>query len=290
MSKLILFFSRLALNLFGKNEFRRRLGIKNEQAHFVLLSTCTKFVGKFVIMLYKTKGIVLHCLQYNDKYLIVSVYTEDFGRVSYMVSNTYNRKSKIPRSLLQPLSILEMEVEHLNNRDLQRIKEVKSFYAVSQLHYHPVKNAISLFLSEVLYRIIQEKEANYPLFDYLCRSIKWLGIADEGIANFHLAFLLQLSAYIGIHPNGDSYKAGYVFDLRNGVFTESLPEHNNYLNKEESIVFERLLRINYENMALYSFSRQERTSIIRRIIEYYRLHLSDFPEIKSLAVMQSLFD
>jgi len=241
-------------------------------------------------MLHKTRGIVLHSLPYNDKYLIINMYTEDFGRVSYMIYNTHRKKSKVSRALLQPLSVIEMEVEHLNNRDLQRIKEVKPGLVVTQMHIHPVKNALSLFLSEVLYRIIQEKEPNRPLFDYLYSSIKWLDVADKGIANFHLAFLLQLSTYLGIHPNGGSYKKGCFFDLLNGVFSESLPEHNNYLNKEDSIIFERLLRINYENMALFAFTRHERAGIIRHIIEYYRLHQTNFPEIKSLAVMQSLFD
>ena len=241
-------------------------------------------------MLHKTRGIVLHSLPYNDKYVIINMHTEDFGRVAYLVLNTHGRKSKVSRALLQPLSILDLEVDHLNNRDLQRIKEAKRGFASTQIHCHPVKNAIALFLSEVLYRIIQEKEPNKPLFDYLCRSIKWLDIADEGIANFHLAFLLQLSAYIGIHPNGDTFKAGYFFDLINGVFTGSVPEHNNYLSKDDAVVFERLLRINYENMALYTFKRQERITILRYIIKYYRLHTSDFPEIKSLVVMQSLFD
>ena len=243
-----------------------------------------------LFMLHKTKGIVLYSLPYNDKYIIINMYTESFGRVAYLARNTHGRKSKVSRALLQPLSILDMEVEHLNNRDLQRIKEAKRSFAATQLHCHPVKNAITLFLSEVLYRIIQEKEPNGPLFDYLYRSIKWLEVADEGIANFHLAFLLQLSAYIGIRPNGDTFKAGFFFDLINGVFTGSLPEHNNYLSKEDAIVFERLLRINYENMALCTFKRQERTTILRYMIKYYRLHTSDFPEIKSLTVMQSLFD
>ena len=217
------------------------------------------------------------------------MYTKDFGRVTYIAPNTHGRKSKVSRALLQPLSILDMEVEHLNNRDLHRIKEAKCGFTVTQLHYHPVKNAIALFLSEVLYRVIQEKEPNLPMFDYLCRSIKWLDIADDGIANFHLSFLLQLSHYLGIRPNGESFKLGFFFDLINSVFSESLPEHNSYLNREDTVVFERLLKINYENMALYTFTGQERTAIIRYIIKYYRLHTSDFPEIKSLAVMQSLF-
>jgi DNA repair protein RecO (recombination protein O) len=218
------------------------------------------------------------------------MYTEDFGRASYLVAGTHGKRAKVPRALLLPLSILEMEVEHLNNRDLHRIREAKSGYFFTRLYRHPVKNAIALFLAEILYRVIQERESNRPLFDYLCRSIKWLEMADDGIANFHLTFLLQLSAYLGIRPNGDAYRSGCFFDLLNGVFTDHIPAHSHYLNREESIVFQRLLRINYENMAVYSFTGQERTEIIRHIIQYYRLHLSDFPEIKSLAVMHGLFN
>jgi DNA repair protein RecO (recombination protein O) len=218
------------------------------------------------------------------------MYTEIFGRTSYMISNTHGKRSKVSRALLQPLSILEMEVEHLNNRDLQRIKEAGTACTFTQLQCNPYKNATTLFLSEVLYRVIQEKEANQPLFNYLYRSIRWLDALEEGIGNFHLTFLIQLSAYLGIHPNGNSFRSGYFFDLLNGIFTEKAPEHNYYLNEEDSMVFERLLRIRFENMALYAFSRQERTHILRHIIQYYKLHLSDFPEIKSLAVMQSLFD
>jgi DNA repair protein RecO (recombination protein O) len=218
------------------------------------------------------------------------MYTEGFGRVPYLISSTHGKRAKVARALLLPLSILDMEVEHLDNRDMQRIKEAKSDYPFTQLQCHPVKNAIALFLSETLYRVIQERESNLLLFNYLYRSIKWLEIADAGIANFHLTFLFQLSFYLGIRPDGKSYKPGCFFDLLNGVFTDSMPEHKHYLNREESIVFERLLRINYENMAVYSFTGQERTNIIRHIIQYYRLHLSDFPEIKSLSVMQSLFN
>ena len=241
-------------------------------------------------MLHKTKGVVLHNLPYNDSFRIVTVYTELFGRIAYMVSNARSKKIKMSLSLLQPLSALELEVEHLNNRDLQRIKEVKSGFIITHIHYHPVKNAIALFLSEVLYRIIQEKEANHALFDYLWCSIHWLEIANAGIANFHLTFLLQLAAYLGIRPSNKTFKTGSYFDLLNGVFSTAVPPHDIFLSVNDSLVFESLLRMNYENMSLFTFNRQERVAIARHIIQYFRLHLSDFPEIKSLAVLQSLFE
>lgn len=34
-------------------------------------------------MLCKTRGIVLHAIPYNDKYSIIYMYTEAFGRTSY---------------------------------------------------------------------------------------------------------------------------------------------------------------------------------------------------------------
>ena len=241
-------------------------------------------------MLTKTRGIILHVTPYNDNNSIVHVYTEVFGRASYLVARHRKRKTLVSYALFMPLSVIEMEVEHLKTRDIQRVKEAIVCYPLSSISSHPVKNAIALFLSEVLYRLIQTKEADPKLFDYLYNSIRYLEILEQGIANFHLVFLMHLSRYMGIFPNAESFAPGVFFDLQNGIFTHQTPDHPHYLSQDESIVFFRLLRMNYENIALHSFSRKERTTIIQHILAYYRLHSIDFKEIKSLSVMQSLFD
>jgi DNA repair protein RecO (recombination protein O) len=207
-----------------------------------------------------------------------------------MVTRSRGRKTMVSRALFMPLSVIEMEVEHLNTRDIQRIRETKICFPQVSIPSHPVKNVISLFLAEVLYRALRTKEPDASLFNYLHDSIQWLEFLDEGVANFHLVFLIHLVHYLGVFPNAESYRPGSYFDLMNGVFIAQSPGHPHYLSGEESIIFYRLLRMNFQNMAVYSFSRHERSNIIHRILEYYRLHLSDFPEIKSLPVMQSLFD
>jgi DNA repair protein RecO (recombination protein O) len=218
------------------------------------------------------------------------MFTEDFGRIAYLVYNDTGKRSKIPRSILSPLSILNIEVEHFNNRDIHKLKEARLDCHLAQLFLDPSKNAIALFLSEVLYRILQEKDPNHKLFDYLYNCIRHLDVIEEGIGNFHLAFLFRLSNYLGINPNKEDYKAGCFFDLQEGVFTDVVPYHNNYLNREDSIVFARLLKMNFENMSVFVFSRREKVDILRHILSYYRIHLADFPEIKSIDVMQGLFD
>ena len=241
-------------------------------------------------MLQKTKGIVLHTLKYNDTSIIVDMYTELSGRASFLVAVPRSRKAAVKSVLFQPLSFIEFEADYRPNATLYRVKEAKSFYPFSSIPYDPYKSSMALFLSEFLYRAVREEAENRPLFAYLQHSIIWLDECGDGFANFHLVFLLRLLHYLGIYPNVESYVAGSCFDMLNGVFVDRIPMHRHYLNRQESVVFARLLKISFENMSLYSFSRQDRVSVINRILEYYRLHLPDFPEIKSLSVMQSLFD
>ena len=65
------------------------------------------------------------------------------------------------------------------------------------------KSTISMFMAEVLYRLIREVEANEPLFDFLCEAVLKLDAMREGVANFHLWFLANLSRLLGYRPGND---------------------------------------------------------------------------------------
>jgi len=240
-------------------------------------------------MLHKTRGIVLHSIPYNDMYAITLIYTEEFGRVSYLTSQSKSRKSRVPRSLFHPLSILDLEVDHKNIRDIQRIKEIKIHIPLTSILTDPVKSALGIFVAELFSKVIREEQTNRLLFDFFLQSIQVLELTDASPANFHLVFMIHLSRLLGFYPDSSNYKDGMIFDMRNGVFSSSKPAHIDFLPSDESAVFYNLLRISYENMSIFRFSGRERQMIIQRILEFYRLHLSDFPEIKSLNVLHDVF-
>jgi DNA repair protein RecO (recombination protein O) len=241
-------------------------------------------------MLSKTRGIVLHSIPYSDTGFIVHFYTEAFGRMSCSVARSKGKKNPLPKALFMPLSAIEMEMERRPGHELHRLREAKLCYPLSQLFADPVKNALALFLAEMLFRVLRETEPDARLFDFLYRSIYFLEHVGEGVANFHLVFLLHLLGYLGFFPNIEAYREGAYFDMLNGVFTGSPPLHKHFLDRDESLVFARLFRISYENMSLYAFSRRERVEILHKIIAYYRLHLPEVAEIKSLSILQTLFD
>ena len=60
--------------------------------------------------------------------------------------------------------------------------------------------------------------------------------------------------------------------------------------REEAARLTQLMRMNYETMHLFTMNRLERTRCLNIMNEYYRLHLPDFPVLKSLEVLKELFD
>lgn len=242
-------------------------------------------------MLQRTLGIVLHTLKYKDTSLIVHIYTEAVGRASFMVAVPRSRKSPVKPVLFQPLALVELEADFRPKADIHRVKEAKPFHTFSSLPYDPYKSAIALFLSEFLYRALREEGENRPLFAYLHHSIVWLDECREGFANFHLVFLMRLSRFLGLYPNLDGYSSGDYFDLRNACFTSQKPAvHSDYLAPDEAECLARLVRMNYENMHLFAFSRDKRMRCLEMINTYYRLHQPEFPILKSLEVLRDVFD
>jgi len=240
-------------------------------------------------MLYKTRGIVLHSFTYNDKYAITQIYTEEFGRVSYLTAKSKGKQTRAPKSLFHALSVLDLEVEHKNLRDIQRIKEAKVSLPLSSILSDPVKSTVSIFLAEFIFHITKDIQSNKTLFDFICQSIQIFDLAEAGVANFHLVFMIRSSIFLGFYPNIEGYMPDMYFDMQNGEFVRTKPFHPYFLNPDDSRVFLLLLRMNYENMHTFSFSGKQRVGIINRILEYYKLHLSEFSEMKSLEVFQNFF-
>lgn len=241
-------------------------------------------------MLLRIRAVVLHCQPYNDATNIVHLYTEDFGRMSYVAAKSRNRRSCLKNAFFLPLSLVEIEADHKGSATLQRIKNIRSLHPFSGIPFQPEKNAVSLFLAEVLYRTLRETEKNTPLFGFLFQSVQFLDLCEKGLANFHLVFLIRLTRFLGFYPNVEERRPGWYFDLHGGSFTPIRPLHNAWLNPVEANFFARLLRMNFENMAAFPFERRQRTEILRQILNYYRMHLTDFPSIQSLSVLQELYD
>ena len=240
-------------------------------------------------MLTKTQAIVLHSLKYGDTKMVVDMFTRSFGRLSFIVTIPKSSKSKFKKQLFQPLSLLEIETDVRPKSQLQKLSDVRLATPFFSIPFHPHKLSISLFVAEFLYFALRSEQQNPPLYDYVESGILWLDGQDSSFSNFHLVFLMRLSRFLGFYPNLEHYLPGDYFDLRDSMFIQQPPVHRDFLYPEEAEKVQLMMRMDYPTMHLFRLSHQERNRLLEVLITYYRLHLPDFPEMKSIGVLQELY-
>lgn len=240
-------------------------------------------------MLIKTEAIVLHSLKYGETRLIVDMFTRSHGRLSFIVNIPKSAKSKVRKQLFQPLTILEIETDVHPKAQLQKLKDVRLASPFCSIPFDPGKLAISLFLAEFLYYALRSEQQNVLLFDYIADSIQWLDSQADRFANFHPVFLMRLSRFLGFYPNLEDYSPGDYFDLRESLFCTVPPVHRDFLQPQDAEKLQLMMRMDYPTMHLFRMSHEERNRLLRVALYYYRLHLADFPELKSVSVLQDLY-
>jgi DNA repair protein RecO (recombination protein O) len=232
-------------------------------------------------MLIKTRAIVLHHIKYGESSLIATLYTERNGRMTCMVSGVRSKKTRLPVTFFQPLTLLEAEIYYKSNRELHRIKEAACPFHYVSVPFSVIKSTIALFLDEILMLTLREEEANADLFNFLYHSFQLLDSKDEGIANFHLLFLLHYSCFLGIFPAGIASPSDIsrLSDLQ--AFANLPVEAGNAIIQMITTSLSRAEQI--------VLSRSTRTVILDSLLKFYAEHLEGMGRIRSLPVLKEIF-
>jgi len=234
-----------------------------------------------------TKAIVFSALKYGDTSLIVKAFTASDGIKSYLLRGVLaSKKGKLKTAYFQPLMQLEIVATHKNKGTLERISEVKVCYHYQTLHTQIVKNALTLFLAEMLGNSIFEEECNEDLFSFLEATLQWLDTHDD-ISNFHLYFLLLLTKYLGFYPDTSEVMLPY-FDLLEGVFSSTLGL-NPMLQGDNLTYFKKFLGTNFDTFHSIKMKKINRQQLLQSLILYFELHLQGFRKPKSLAILNEVF-
>jgi DNA repair protein RecO (recombination protein O) len=239
-------------------------------------------------MLTKTEAIVLHSIKYGESKMVIDMFTRQHGRLSFVASLPKSAHGKLKKQYFQPLTLLNIEFDLRPLQQLQKLRDASLLFPLSTLLYDPTKLSISLFLSEFLYHALKSEQNNVPLFDYITSSIQWLDNCEDRYANFHLVFLMHLTRFLGFYPNLEDSGELY-FDLRSACFCHTVPLHRDFLMPQEASIVKLMMRMDYPTMHLFHMNRQQRNRCIEVALLFYRIHLPDFPDLRSLEVLKELW-
>lgn len=231
-----------------------------------------------------TTGIVLRKIPYSSSSAIVAIYTRRFGLASFMVRGLGKMGGK--NSAVQPLSQVEVSCSFREIEQVQTARQIHLKTGTGATLFGPVKNAIALFLAEVLYKSLREESPDPELFDYIDNALDFFSETPTS-ANFHLHFMMRLTKFLGFFPSGEWSEATPYFDLQNGNFTSSLNDSVHTLNREEAKAFDLCASSDFD--VPVTSSNVVKRKVLSGIVTYYKLQLEGFGELKSLPILMELF-
>jgi len=200
----------------------------------------------------------------------------------------HGKKSAVKANLLRQFSLLEMEVDFKQGRDLQRVRELKIHTPFQTIPYQIAKSIQVLFLAEILNKVLREEEAHPELFEFIFSSILILDLMEDGVSNFHLIFLIQLTRFLGFAPTNNYAPEYRFFDMIVGKFVLMPPEHPRYLKETGSSTLHELLQTNYQNSPDLKLTSELRVSMLTFLLDYYELHLGNKLSLKSLEIVRDI--
>ena len=216
-------------------------------------------------MTQNTGLIVLHTTKFGENSLVVHTLSREYGRRSFLVKGV-GKKSGM--SLFLPLNILEADVVETNKSTLFTARNLISRHPLLGIRSNMFKNSMTMFMSEVLYRVVKDGASEQGLFEWCEKNILMLDAIRTDFSNFHIRFLLELTVALGFSPQAQ--------DLMPFV-GDHFP------------IVEKFMTLSFAESMLIPLNGQARNEIAEEILRYIEFHTESSVNVNSLKVLRELF-
>ena len=235
-------------------------------------------------MLIKGEGIIFRTTKYGESSVIIDILSPHQGLNTYILGGVRKRKSKLA-SIIQVLNMIDFVSYFKDNDSISRIKEVQLNHVYIDFPFNVVKSTLGLFLTEICQKSLKGGDQFEDVYFYIKSKFIELDETQESVAHFHIAFLIDLLPYLGIGITNNYNASNQHFNLQNGVFgIESSGQF--VLDLETSIHLHSYLK----GQPPEPINKTERKNVLSAMLDFYRYHIDDFGVIKSLDVLESLYE
>ena len=237
----------------------------------------------------KVIGIVTDVVRHSDRHNVVTLFTRDHGRVALLSSTGSGKTARLRNAALMPLSVISADINFNHTRDLQFLGKFAREVLWKDLYFNPVKSAVGIFLAEFLNAYLRESPPDRHVWEFVVRAVAQLDSCRKGIANFHIAFLIDFLSFAGIRPDLTEWSDDCWFDMQGGTMSIFPPPHRNVLTPAQARILPLLSRLNLRTSGVYRFNASERRELLRGLLNYYSLHFPGLATLKSPAVLAEVF-
>jgi len=231
--------------------------------------------------------IVLKYVKYSDSSIIVQALSQKHGRVSLMVRGLGKNRTKL--GAFHPLALLDAVYSYREDRQVQRLSEYKPNPLLANCTTDLRKSTQLMFLAEVVGKSVMPETPDSLVFAFVEQSIMMLEEMEKGLAEFHIAFLVKLSQFLGFHPGQESVDMPF-FDLTLGHGVEIRPHHKHYIGNDLFKKMYRYFDLKYSELDVCPLSKTDRDFLLDVVVMWYANNIVSMADINSHEILHQVFN
>ncbi|SMO31751.1 DNA repair protein RecO [Gracilimonas mengyeensis] len=241
-------------------------------------------------MITHTQAIILRSIDYQESSKILTVLSEEHGKIALMARGAKKPKSTLS-GIIEPGSVLDVVYYYKASRGVQTLTEASKQFSTDIFRRDFERAAVLYATLELVAQLVHDNEVNEPVYAFSYQVIKWLAEADEIPGSVFAYVQLRLAELIGIglYSMLEDYKNTVYLNVSSGNISEQAEDELSYKLSEAQGIF--------VIMALHSKSRKvlgiklenaELKQLVHHLDVYFKYHIEGYRERRSDSIFEQM--
>lgn len=239
----------------------------------------------------RTEAVVLRAIDYGETSRIVTLYTEERGRLAIMARGARAAKSRFG-STLDPMSYIQAVVYIKPARDLQSLTEASHVETFSRIRESLPRIEVGLGALELTNALLHQDESNPEVFQLLVGVLRRLNGVEARTENLGNFFRIRLASLMGYAPGFEKERVealdeqGGFLDLESGgIYAEGLDGNQRARASRSALrAFSITARASLDTVVRMRLRQDVGRELNELVTAYMRYHFGDSYPVRAASV------
>ena len=220
-------------------------------------------------MLLSSKGLVLKVFPYSDTSIISNIFTDDYGKLTFIVKGI--RKPKKPLlSILQPFNLIELQYYYKRDRGIQLIKEADIIISFEKLRNNFSTIIIGSTILNIINKVFEKEYSNDVVFRLIYKTLNKLSDINYHNKIYFLFFIFHLNKQLGFMPNIDEAK--------------------NEINQKGAFFLDQINETHIDELLTIEIDSDTLKKTYNFLIFFMKYHINSMGNIKGLEQIEKIYN
>lgn len=244
-------------------------------------------------MIVHTSAVVFKTLDYQESSKIVTLFTEEHGKIAVIVKGAKKLKNKFS-GLLEVGNLLDVVYYYKSSRSVQILTEASFLEKTLNIRLDFKKMATATSALELISQLLHENEINKPLFTFTKNFLTWLDKTESAPQKIFPYVQIRLAQLMGLglkmQVSDSPRNSSYYISLETGLISQENISNSTTYKLTQNQVRYVSLALQARGSRLFELDTRpvELKELVQHLDRYLKYHVEGLRDRKADAIFEQI--